>query len=109
MLQAGKKGLFRYALAMPFRIYRTDSSVLIENTGTPDTFYEVKESFSFNALFTAEDPGGYVAAACASAPEVTGESPSGFAAPIGDQEIWAAGVTYFRSRTARMEDAGMAT
>ena len=90
---------------MPFRIYRTDSSVLIENTGTPDTFYEVKEGFSFNALFTAEDPAGYVATACESAPEVTLESSSSFAAPIGDQEIWAAGVTYFRSRTARMEEA----
>jgi 2-dehydro-3-deoxy-D-arabinonate dehydratase len=26
-------------------------------------------------------------------------------APIGQQEVWAAGVTYFRSRTARMEEA----
>ncbi|MCA9257915.1 MAG: fumarylacetoacetate hydrolase family protein [Planctomycetales bacterium] len=25
--------------------------------------------------------------------------------PLGDQEIWAAGVTYFRSRTARMEES----
>ena len=27
------------------------------------------------------------------------------APPIGSQEVWAAGVTYFRSRTARMEEA----
>jgi 2-dehydro-3-deoxy-D-arabinonate dehydratase len=27
------------------------------------------------------------------------------AAPVGHQEIWAAGVTYFRSRTARMEES----
>src|SRR5262245_45405539 len=26
-------------------------------------------------------------------------------APIGDQEVWAAGVTYIRSRQARMEEA----
>jgi hypothetical protein len=26
-------------------------------------------------------------------------------APIGSQEVWAAGVTYFRSRTARMEES----
>lgn len=26
-------------------------------------------------------------------------------APIGDQEVWAAGVTYYRSRTARMEES----
>ena len=29
-------------------------------------------------------------------------------APIGRQEVWAAGVTYFRSRTARMEEANEA-
>lgn len=36
----------------------------------------------------------------------------GLLAPMGSQEIWAAGVTYYRSRTARMEesnDAGGAT
>ncbi|HWE03580.1 MAG TPA: fumarylacetoacetate hydrolase family protein [Tepidisphaeraceae bacterium] len=32
-------------------------------------------------------------------------SPTEFLAPIGSQEVWAAGVTYFRSRTARMEEA----
>ena len=26
-------------------------------------------------------------------------------APVGSQEVWAAGVTYFRSREARMEEA----
>ena len=29
----------------------------------------------------------------------------GLLAPMGNQEIWAAGVTYFRSRTARMEES----
>ncbi len=36
----------------------------------------------------------------------------GVLAPMGNQEVWAAGVTYFRSRTARMEeseDSGGAT
>ena len=36
----------------------------------------------------------------------------GLLAPMGTQEIWAAGVTYYRSRTARMEessDSGGAT
>ena len=31
--------------------------------------------------------------------------PEGTLAPIADQEIWAAGVTYFRSKTARMEES----
>ncbi len=30
---------------------------------------------------------------------------SGLMAPMGNQEIWAAGVTYYRSRTARMEES----
>lgn len=30
---------------------------------------------------------------------------AGLQSPMGDQEIWAAGVTYFRSRTARMEES----
>ncbi len=29
----------------------------------------------------------------------------GLLSPMGDQEIWAAGVTYYRSRTARMEES----
>ena len=35
---------------------------------------------------------------------VQGHSPE-VLAPIGTQEVWAAGVTYFRSRTARMEES----
>lgn len=32
-------------------------------------------------------------------------APNDFLAPIGTQEVWAAGVTYYRSRTARMEES----
>jgi 2-dehydro-3-deoxy-D-arabinonate dehydratase len=31
--------------------------------------------------------------------------PAAILAPVGNQEIWAAGVTYYRSRTARMEES----
>jgi 2-dehydro-3-deoxy-D-arabinonate dehydratase len=47
---------------------------------------------------------GYLKAMAASSPA----SPSlggGVLAPIENQEVWAAGVTYFRSRTARMEES----
>ena len=33
------------------------------------------------------------------------DAPADFSAPIGTQEVWAAGVTYYRSRTARMEES----
>ena len=54
-------------------------------------------------LFLAADPVALVAKAWVSGrpaalPEVPG-------APIGRQEVWAAGVTYLRSRTARMEES----
>ncbi len=35
----------------------------------------------------------------------TGPAPEEWLAPIGTQEVWAAGVTYFRSRSARMEES----
>lgn len=60
-------------------------------------------SMTFDDLFTAADPvalvrGAWESGVAASLPEV----PS---APVGSQEIWAAGVTYLRSRTARMEES----
>jgi len=33
------------------------------------------------------------------------EAPTELLAPIGTQEVWASGVTYFRSRTARMDES----
>jgi 2-dehydro-3-deoxy-D-arabinonate dehydratase len=38
-------------------------------------------------------------------PERLTEAPTQPLAPLGSQEIWASGVTYFRSRTARMEES----
>jgi 2-dehydro-3-deoxy-D-arabinonate dehydratase len=41
--------------------------------------------------------------------EVSGHAPSeSWLAPVQSQEIWAAGVTYLRSRSARMEESGHA-
>jgi 2-dehydro-3-deoxy-D-arabinonate dehydratase len=37
--------------------------------------------------------------------EPIGQVPLEVLAPIGQQEVWAAGVTYYRSRTARMEES----
>jgi 2-dehydro-3-deoxy-D-arabinonate dehydratase len=58
---------------------------------------------TLDALFAAEDPSAVVRAAL-----VTGRParvPSRPRAPLQSQEVWAAGVTYFRSRTARMEES----
>jgi len=45
------------------------------------------------------------AGASASAPNFERGTLSEVLPPIGTQEVWAAGVTYFRSRTARMEES----
>ncbi len=68
------------------------------------------EEFSFNFMFQSDDPAAYAAMAFEAGVE-GGEvddsihSDVSFYAPIGLQEVWAAGVTYFRSRSARMEEA----
>lgn len=60
-------------------------------------------ALSLDALFAADDPAAAVRAALASGHPAT--VPSRPAAPLQSQEVWAAGVTYFRSRTARMEES----
>ncbi len=51
-----------------------------------DTFHE-RVAYSFNM------------------PPVAAPAEHDLLAPIGEQEVWAAGVTYFRSRSARMEES----
>jgi 2-dehydro-3-deoxy-D-arabinonate dehydratase len=58
---------------------------------------------TIDALFTADDPVALVRQAWASGTPAT--LPASPGAPIGTQEVWAAGVTYLRSRTARMEES----
>ena len=63
------------------------------------------DSVGFDAIFTSDEPSRFILAAVASAPEVPAPVASALRAPIETQEVWAAGVTYLRSRTARMEEA----
>lgn len=67
-------------------------------------------SFAFDELFTAEDPEVLVRSIFDQG-EPVATLESSFVAdtpwlpPIGRQEVWAAGVTYYRSRSARMEES----
>jgi 2-dehydro-3-deoxy-D-arabinonate dehydratase len=57
-------------------------------------------------IFTAGDPAGYLRGAMAKGAAVKPPHPSAACQPpVGSQEIWAAGVTYFRSRVARMDES----
>ena len=78
------------------KLYRTQRATLLERDG------ELLEStsFSIDELFRG-------AASTDWLDEFT-ESKSGLAsvvAPLESQEVWAAGVTYYRSREARMEES----
>jgi 2-dehydro-3-deoxy-D-arabinonate dehydratase len=59
--------------------------------------------FTVDALFRADDPVGLARDAFESG--TTAEAPAAMLAPIGGQEVWAAGVTYERSREARVEES----
>jgi len=83
------------------KLYRTSNGPYVENQGK---YYSVPAE-SWDVLVTHEDLQGYLQSVIAG-----GESGDVFAsaqilAPIGNQEVWAAGVTYYRSRTARMEES----
>jgi 2-dehydro-3-deoxy-D-arabinonate dehydratase len=58
---------------------------------------------ALDALFAATDPAALVQSVWMSG--VVATLPAQPGAPIGSQEVWAAGVTYLRSRTARMEES----
>jgi 2-dehydro-3-deoxy-D-arabinonate dehydratase len=58
---------------------------------------------ALDSLFTAEDP--LTALAALESTETTAPPPALLLPPIGSQEVWAAGVTYLRSRVARMEES----
>jgi 2-dehydro-3-deoxy-D-arabinonate dehydratase len=87
------------------RLYRTSSGCLVELDGT----FHALEGVAWDALITRDDLEAYLLKEYVSRPSALSFDPLGdgsvIRAPIGSQEVWAAGVTYFRSRDARMEEA----
>jgi 2-dehydro-3-deoxy-D-arabinonate dehydratase len=60
---------------------------------------------SWTALFNHEDLPRFLESVAAGGSCVPAPSDDTILAPLDTQEVWAAGVTYFRSRTARMEES----
>jgi 2-dehydro-3-deoxy-D-arabinonate dehydratase len=80
------------------KIYSTASGVVVRDG---DRWLGTRE-FSFDELFRASDPPAWLRTHLAGAAEaLTAE----LRAPLEAQEVWAAGVTYYRSREARMEES----
>jgi 2-dehydro-3-deoxy-D-arabinonate dehydratase len=82
------------------RLYSDAQGVLLEESGT---VRRPVQPLTFDALFTSADPVALARSAFASGQPATRPQQPG--APIGAQEVWASGVTYLRSRTARMEES----
>jgi 2-dehydro-3-deoxy-D-arabinonate dehydratase len=79
------------------RISRLDTAILLDRDGTHLLLDE-----EWDALVNRQDLAGYLRRASGRAPT---NAPPSVRAPIGSQEVWAAGVTYYRSRTARIEES----
>ncbi len=88
------------------KLYRTTRGYLVEAN---DRFYSYDHdawtTLSWDSLITREDLGQYLSGVLPGLKEEHAPALSDIQAPIGNQEVWAAGVTYFRSRDARMEES----
>lgn len=80
-------------------LYRTPEGPVLDSAGQ---FYLVKPH-DWDALLNVENLGATLRDQVTVAHRT--EEPTILLAPIGTQEVWASGVTYLRSRTARMEES----
>jgi 2-dehydro-3-deoxy-D-arabinonate dehydratase len=87
------------------KLYRTRSGNFVEEGGK---HFCVPES-NWDSLVAHENLSAYLRSIVAAGKPAADFASARLEAPIGNQEVWAAGVTYFRSRSARMaesKDAG---
>ena len=82
------------------KLYRTAHGIFVEEN---NAFHQV-EAIDWDELINSPALPARVKAAVASA-VVRDFDASSILAPVGTQEVWAAGVTYFRSRSARIEES----
>jgi 2-dehydro-3-deoxy-D-arabinonate dehydratase len=83
------------------KLYRSHHGIVAENA---DGFYALNET-SWDALISREDLRDHLKKRARESKPVDAPLPEDLLPPIGSQEVWAAGVTYFRSRDARMEES----
>jgi 2-dehydro-3-deoxy-D-arabinonate dehydratase len=98
---------------MDYRILATDGRNMIQVFATREGivlaqdggFRQPTQPLGFDDIFTANDPVQRVAEAFSNATECPAPGEAVLRAPIQSQEVWASGVTYLRSKTARMEES----
>ncbi len=82
-------------------LYRTLQGNYVEDAGQ---YYRLEEP-SWDALVTREELSEYLDEIVRTQQTIGDTLPYALEAPIGSQEVWAAGVTYYRSRSARIEES----
>lgn len=82
------------------RVFSDPHGLLLESAGA---VRRPAGRCTLDDLFTTADPGAFARSTWESG--LPAALPARPDAPIGTQEVWAAGVTYLRSRTARMEES----
>jgi len=82
------------------RLFATTAGIVAEIDGV---LRAPSHSLTFDEIFGSDDPAAFVNSAFASGAVVA--APTRLRAPLQSQEVWAAGVTYLRSKTARMAEA----
>ena len=83
------------------RLYMCTNGPLVEVDGR---FFAIRDA-NWNELFNDPSLRERLVEYARNAPETEPPRPDNLLAPIGHQEVWAAGVTYWRSRTARMAES----
>ncbi len=83
------------------RLYRTNLGPYVENEGFA---YRVT-GYSWDELVTSGDLFGLLASVVKLAEPANDFESAQILAPVESQDVWAAGVTYYRSRSARMEES----
>jgi 2-dehydro-3-deoxy-D-arabinonate dehydratase len=83
------------------KLFRTTTGSFVEKEGK---YYHVNGA-SWDELLSREDLENFLNRAIAGATPNSAFAASDLLPPIEHQEVWAAGVTYYRSRSARMEEA----
>jgi 2-dehydro-3-deoxy-D-arabinonate dehydratase len=83
------------------KLFRCRHGVVAEHAGR---IYQLSAS-SWDELVAREDLRAYLDRAIRETKPADGVALRDVLPPIGSQEVWAAGVTYYRSRNARMEES----
>jgi 2-dehydro-3-deoxy-D-arabinonate dehydratase len=82
------------------KLYRTANGILVEESRQ---WYALSDDWG--SLAKRDDLARYLESQVSGLAACAAPDEAAFLAPIGGQEVWAAGVTYYRSRTARMEES----